>query len=77
MDGCFLKGPCTRELICVVGRDANNHIFSIAWAIVCVENKENWKWFLENLIDGLQLDNGFGITLMSDQHKVFPLLATF
>ena len=49
LDGCFLKGLCTRELICAVGRDANNHIFPIAWAVVCVENKESWKWFLENL----------------------------
>ena len=70
LDGCFLKGLCTWELICVVGRDANNHIFLIEWAVVCVENKENLKWFLENLRDDLGMENGFGITLMSDQHKV-------
>ena len=70
LDGCFLKGLCSGELISAVGRDANNHIFPIAWAVVCVENKENWKWFLENLRDDLQLNDGFGITLMSDQHKV-------
>ncbi|CAH1436434.1 unnamed protein product [Lactuca virosa] len=69
LDGCFLKGLCTGELITVVRRDANNHIFPIAWAVVCVENKENWKWFLENLKDDLGMDNGFGIALMSDQHK--------
>ncbi|XP_023754652.2 uncharacterized protein LOC111903098 [Lactuca sativa] len=69
LDGCFLKGLCTGELIIAVGRDANNHIFPIAWAVVCVENKENWKWFLENLKDDLGMDNGFGIALMSDQHK--------
>ncbi|XP_052623612.1 uncharacterized protein LOC128128896 [Lactuca sativa] len=39
------------------------------WAVVCVENKENWKWFLENLKDNLEMENGFAITLMSDQHK--------
>ena len=74
LDGCFLKGLCSGELICAVGRDANNKIFLIACAVVCVENKENWKWFLENLQDDLQVDDGSGITLMSDQHKVNHLL---
>ncbi|CAI9283901.1 unnamed protein product [Lactuca saligna] len=50
-------------------RDDNNHIFPIAWAAVCVENKDNWKWFLENLQEDLHLEGGFGKTLMSDQHK--------
>ncbi|XP_023737311.2 uncharacterized protein LOC111885278 [Lactuca sativa] len=57
------------ELIVAVGRDANNHIFPIAWAVVCVENKANWKRFLENLKDDLHLEDGFGLSLMSDQHK--------
>ena len=66
-----------RRANCVVGRDANNHIFPIAWAVVCVENKTNWKWFLENLKDDLHLEDGFGLSLMSDQHKVCHILTTF
>lgn len=69
IDGCFLKGICQGELFCAVGRDANNHIYPIAWAVVCVENKENWKWFLDLLIEDLNLGLGDGLTLMSDQHK--------
>lgn len=54
-----------------MGRDANNGIFPIAWAIVFVENKENWKWFLETLSEDLQCWNdGNGLVLISDQHKV-------
>lgn len=73
LDGCFLKGHCQGELLSAVGRDANNQIFPIAWAVVSVENKENWSWFLENLIADLEVENGFGTgpTIISDQHKVY------
>ncbi|XP_023743563.2 uncharacterized protein LOC111891725 [Lactuca sativa] len=58
------------ELLCVVGRDANNGIFPIAWAVVSVENKENWKWLLKSLSEDLQCWNdGNGLVLISDQHK--------
>ncbi|KAL7584502.1 hypothetical protein Lser_V15G42910 [Lactuca serriola] len=70
------------ELLCAVGRDSNNGIFPIAWAVVSVENKENWKWFIETLSEDLQCWNdGHGLVLISDQHKglieavkeVFPI----
>ncbi|GJY26626.1 pentatricopeptide repeat-containing protein [Tanacetum coccineum] len=53
----------------VVGRDGNNHIFPVAWAVVAVENKDNWSWFLDLLADDLEVPNGNGLTLISDQHK--------
>nr|GEX43866.1 hypothetical protein [Tanacetum cinerariifolium] len=37
--------------------------------MVTIENKDNWSWFLELLADDLEISNGFGSTLMSDQHK--------
>ncbi|XP_023749693.3 uncharacterized protein LOC111897972 [Lactuca sativa] len=36
LDGCFSKKICQGELLCALGRDANNGIFTIAWAVVCV-----------------------------------------
>ncbi|XP_052619635.1 uncharacterized protein LOC128126010 [Lactuca sativa] len=52
------------------GGVANNGIFSIAWAVVYVENKENWKWLIENLAEDLQCWNeGSGLVLVSNQHK--------
>lgn len=75
IDGCFLKGLCKGELLSAVGRDANNHIYPIAWAVVNVENKHTWKWFLSNLMDDIdEGGNGHGITLLSDGHKVYTLI---
>ncbi|CAI9266452.1 unnamed protein product [Lactuca saligna] len=57
------------EVISAVGRDANNHIYPLAWAVVCVENKETWKWFIDLLMDDINGGLGAGITLLSDGHK--------
>nr|XP_043633238.1 uncharacterized protein LOC122604409 [Erigeron canadensis] len=34
LDGCFLKSPNTGEYLTAIGRDGNNHIYPIAWAVV-------------------------------------------
>ena len=70
LDGCFLKGIYKGELFCAVGRDTNNGIYPITWALVCVDNKENWRCFLDLLIDDLGLNLGYGYSVISDQHKV-------
>ncbi|GJS49092.1 pentatricopeptide repeat-containing protein [Tanacetum coccineum] len=69
LDGCFLKKPNVGEILTAVGRDGNNHIYPIAWAIVNVENKDNWSWFLELLGADIDMPTGNGLTLISDQHK--------
>lgn len=77
IDGCFLKGVYYGELLCVMGRDKYNHIYLTSWAIICVEYKENWKWFLEFHTGDLNLDVGKGLTLILDQHKGMHLLNFF
>ncbi|GJW78134.1 pentatricopeptide repeat-containing protein [Tanacetum coccineum] len=69
LDGYFLKKPNVGEILTAVGRDGNNHIYPIAWAIVNVENKDNWSWFLELLGADIDMPTGNGLTLISDQHK--------
>ncbi|XP_039169472.1 uncharacterized protein LOC120293792 [Eucalyptus grandis] len=46
LDGCFLKTGLRGMLLCAIGRDGNNQMFPIAWAIVEVESEASWTWFL-------------------------------
>ena len=45
-------------------------MFHVAWAVVNVENKDNWGWFIRLLGEDIDIPDGQGLTLMSDQHKV-------
>ncbi|KAK9032641.1 hypothetical protein V6N11_056899 [Hibiscus sabdariffa] len=49
--------------------DGNNQIFSIAWALVEVENRDTWTWFLQNIQNDLNLGDGSNFTLISDMQK--------
>ncbi|XP_021746632.1 uncharacterized protein LOC110712475 [Chenopodium quinoa] len=69
LDGCFLKGPFGGQLLVAVGRDGNNQMFPIAWAVVEVESTDSWTWFLSLLGDDLGTVQGAGYTFMSDQQK--------
>ena len=70
LDGCFLKHKCRGELLVAMGRDANNQMYPIAWAVVKVENYDNWCWFLGQVCEDLNLHQGNGLTIISDSHKV-------
>ncbi|GJW52365.1 hypothetical protein Tco_0093716 [Tanacetum coccineum] len=43
--------------------------FPIAWAVIKVENNQNWCWFLSLIRDDLNLGDGGGISIISDRHK--------
>jgi hypothetical protein len=47
LDGCFFKGATNGELLCAIGRDANNQMYPIAWVVAEVENKDFWNWFCD------------------------------
>lgn len=70
LEGCFLKGYYGGYLLCVVGQDANNEIFPIAYVVMDVEDKENWKWFLTLLHQDLGDYSQFGWNFMFDLQKV-------
>jgi len=71
LDGCFLKGKYGWELLTAIGRDGNEQILPIAYAVVEVENKDSWSWFLELLIEDIGGETvAAACTFISDQQKV-------
>ncbi|KAK9288850.1 hypothetical protein L1049_017316 [Liquidambar formosana] len=67
VDGCFLKGPTGGQLLAAVGRDGNNQMFPIAFAVVEGETKESWAWFFKLLLEDIGIEQRW--TFMSDQQK--------
>ncbi|EEE69496.1 hypothetical protein OsJ_28933 [Oryza sativa Japonica Group] len=47
LDGCFFKGATNGELLCAIGRDANNQMYPIAWVVVEKETNDSWDWFCD------------------------------
>ncbi|KAL4378422.1 hypothetical protein GQ457_02G034530 [Hibiscus cannabinus] len=68
VDGCFLKNATQGELLVAIGRDGNNQMFPIAWAVVEGEGNESWKWFLTKLMQDLNHPDGEGD--FDDQLKI-------
>ncbi|XP_060176199.1 uncharacterized protein LOC132606640 [Lycium barbarum] len=64
-DGCFLKGACKGELLVAVGKNGNNQIFPIPWAVVDSETKHSWSFFINYLKEDLQLGTREGLTVMA------------
>ncbi|XP_052163098.1 uncharacterized protein LOC127780194 [Oryza glaberrima] len=60
LDGCFFKGSNNGELLCAVGRDANNSMYPIAWAVVEKETNNSWDWFCDLLCKDLGVGEGDG-----------------
>ncbi|XP_047168923.1 uncharacterized protein LOC124837561 [Vigna umbellata] len=70
LDGCILKGKYKGELLTAICRDPNDQMLPLAYAIMEVQNKDSWTWFLELLIEdlgGAEVCNS--CTFMSDQQK--------
>lgn len=76
--GCHLKGPWPGVCLTLVGKDGNNNLFLIAWAIIEVEDKDSWSWFLDLLTSDLGsisqsitwVYENEELTFMSDRPKI-------
>ena len=71
LDGCFLKTIVKGLLLSAVGKDGNDKMYPISWAVVEGENENSWKWFIELLMENLEIVDGSGWTIISDQQKVY------
>ncbi|XP_024015843.1 uncharacterized protein LOC112089101 [Eutrema salsugineum] len=69
LDGCFLKWELCGDVLAAVGRDADNRMYPIAWAVVRGENKDTWGWFIRRIKADLDLGVGDGLTIISDKQK--------
>ncbi|CAN0875088.1 hypothetical protein LINGRAHAP2_LOCUS10628 [Linum grandiflorum] len=71
LDGCFLKGQVKGMLLSAVGKDGNNQMYPICWAVVESENRDSWNWFLELVQEQLGMADGTCWSIISDQQKVY------
>ncbi|XP_015960906.1 uncharacterized protein LOC107484874 [Arachis duranensis] len=74
LDGTFLKTLQGDQILTACVQDANNHIFVFAYAIMDVENKDNWKWFLDLLQSDLGNYNDNKLCIISDMQKAWQYL---
>ncbi|KAK0602137.1 hypothetical protein LWI29_030703 [Acer saccharum] len=69
LDGCFIKGYHTRQLLTAIGVDPNNQMYPITYALVESECRDSWEWFLELLGQDLEINNSYGIVWIMDKQK--------
>jgi len=77
IDGCHLKGPCGGVLLSAVAVDGNKGMFPIAFAVVEVECKDSWMFFLSllgNVLHSVPEWKDKHVTIMSDMQKVSDCL---
>ncbi|KAL0409367.1 UNVERIFIED_CONTAM: hypothetical protein Sradi_1871100 [Sesamum radiatum] len=60
LDGCHLKSSVGGILLSAVGIDANNCMYPFAYAVVEKEKKKSWLWFLEMLVQDLNITHSYG-----------------
>jgi hypothetical protein len=68
-EGCLYKGATNGELLCAIGRDANNQMYPIAWAVVEKETNDSWGWFCDLLFKDLGVGDGTNWVFISDQKR--------
>ena len=70
-----MKTSMGGQLLCVVGRDGNENMFPLTMAIVDIEEKSSWKWFLQLLFEDFGKPTETGWVFISDKKKVIATLA--
>ncbi|KAL2928879.1 MutS protein-like protein 5 [Bienertia sinuspersici] len=69
VDAAFLKTFLGGQIMTAVGRDPNDQMYPISWAAVEGENNLSWVWFFTHLQSYLDLGDGTGLAVISDEHQ--------
>ncbi|XP_057548298.1 uncharacterized protein LOC130826745 [Amaranthus tricolor] len=56
-------------LLSAVGRDPNEQMYPLAWAVVEGENNGSWQWFISELKKCVPHDNSKDWIVISDEHQ--------
>jgi len=70
IDGCFLKRLWNGQVLAVIGQDANNQMYLIAWGVTLREDTKTWLWFMQFLVSELEIEHGHVRRIISDQQNV-------
>ena len=70
LDGCHLTSPIGGQMLCAVAKDGNDNMFPLAYAVVDIECKDSWVWFLGLLFEDFGHPNETRWVFMSDKQKV-------
>ncbi|XP_073130894.1 uncharacterized protein [Henckelia pumila] len=71
LDGTHIKNKYKGNILVVVVKDANDDLFTLAYAVVDAKNDDNWRWFCFHLRGALCSHNCMGFdefTFFSDRH---------
>ncbi|CAL9009956.1 unnamed protein product [Prunus brigantina] len=72
LDACHLKGVYGGQLLTAVGINPNNEIWVLAYAVVEMETRESWTWFIDLLAKDVDIVNSHGWAFISDKQKGLP-----
>ncbi|GKB34426.1 chloroplast stem-loop binding protein of 41 kDa b, chloroplastic [Tanacetum coccineum] len=77
LDGAFMKGSFPGQVLAVVGLDSNNEIYPFAYVLVEAKSKSLWCWFLQCLVDDIDLYPNSNFTFIGDRQKgIVPAIKT-
>ena len=66
LDDYFPKGLVKGGIITIMGRDAKNKMYHVAWAMVENKNFDSWMWFLNLLETDFEISSSLLQTIISD-----------
>nr|XP_051197453.1 uncharacterized protein LOC127310862 [Lolium perenne] len=68
VDGTFLTGQYKGTLLVAIANDASNRLVPLAFALVEVENNDNWQWFFHKLRTRV-IPPSKEVCVISDRHQ--------